>query len=87
MVKYIFLIVTMVFLAACSRSWTDKDKSEFVSGCISGSSTELGPEKAKTYCHCMLNRIMQKYPNAGDAKYLQYDTTISRMGRDCLNQK
>jgi hypothetical protein len=86
MVRYFFLAALVVFLAGCQRSWTEKDKSEFLSGCISGSIGELGTGKAKTYCHCMLNRIMDKYPNANDAKYLKYDSTMARLGKDCLNQ-
>ena len=88
MVNYLICIGAglSLSLGSCKRTWSEKDKSEFVSGCISGAKTDLGEDKAKQYCQCMLQRIMDKYPNANDARYLQYDTSISRIGRECRNQ-
>jgi hypothetical protein len=44
----------------------------------------MGEKKAKKYCSCMLEQVVKKYPDAGDAHYLRYDTAMRQTGLDCL---
>lgn len=76
----------LLLLISCSRPWTEKDKSEFLSGCLHGAAASMGSEKGKAYCQCMLGKVVARYPNARDARYLSSDTAMRGLGRDCLHQ-
>jgi hypothetical protein len=86
MQKIFVLVLLFLLLNSCKRKWTDKDKQEFLSGCINSATKELGSEKAKQYCHCMLDKVLVRYPDAGDINWMSRDTAMPRMGRDCLKQ-
>jgi hypothetical protein len=86
MKKLIAILFLCSAFCSCARKWTDKDKSEFVSGCLSRQVRELGQEKARTYCNCLLNKVVARYPDANDAKYIQYDSAIVKLSQDCLPQ-
>ncbi len=73
-------------LMSCERNWIEKDKTDFIQGCLRGGAIkDLGEARAKKYCSCMLQTIMIKYPNRNDARHLQWDTTLNSLGRGCLN--
>ena len=84
----IFVVLFFVFLFSCKGNWTEKDKSEFTSGCMHGGAvSDMGEERAKAYCQCMLEKIIVKYPNSKDAKYLVYDTSLATLARECSKQR
>lgn len=83
------LILCLFFaISACKRKWTEKDRSEFVSGCLSVAMKDplIGDSLARPYCTCLLKKMEQHYPNANDVKYARYDTAIVNMSRDCLKR-
>ena len=82
-----FLFFAVISLFSCARKWTDKDKSEFMSGCLSHAVKGMDETKAKHYCGCLLNKMVEKYPNANDAKYVRYDTSIIRLAKYCSEQQ
>lgn len=59
--------------------------SEFYSGCLSGASKNKEIKDPKAYCNCLLQKVVAKYPNANDAKYIKYDSTIRQLAKDCLD--
>ena len=81
------LILFILGLFSCKRKWTDKDKSDFYSGCLSSTSTNKDIKNPKSYCSCLLQKVVAKYPNANDAKYIKYDLTAQQLARDCLKQQ
>lgn len=83
------LLVAALFLAvSCNRKWTEKDKSEFMSGCLSGAmrDPDIGDSLAREYCRCLLDTVVKEYPNANDAKYIKYDSAIINMSKGCLEK-
>ena len=82
------LILITSFFTACKRKWTEKDKSEFVSACMSTAvkDSNIGEKQAREYCHCIIDKIVEKYPNANDAQYIKYDKGAVTISRDCLDQ-
>lgn len=79
-----FVVVIFLLLFSCERKWTDKDRSEFISGCMHGGAvSDMGEERAKSYCKCMLEKIVVKYPNRQDANYIRYDTTLAMLAAEC----
>lgn len=73
-------------VSACKRKWTEKDRSEFLSGCLSGATRDMDAVRARTYCHCMLEKLIKRYPDARQARYVRYDTAVVRLSKECLKQ-
>jgi hypothetical protein len=80
----IIFVGLMLCCFSCKRKWTEKNKADFVSGCLSRQVKELGIEKARAYCSCLVEKVVQKYPNANDARYIQYDSSLRQLAKDCL---
>jgi len=85
--KKMALFLLAAALVSCSRPWTEKDKSEFVSGCLSAAVRGMGEDSAKRYCRCLVEKVVAKYPNANDAKYIKYDSTVKVLAQECLKQR
>jgi hypothetical protein len=47
--------------------WSEGDREEFLSSCISSATPNVGEKQAKVYCECMLFKVEKAFPNAGDA--------------------
>lgn len=78
---YFFVMTALLF--SCKRPWTDKDRQAFLGGCVNKAVPEMGEEKARSYCSCMLRQLETHYPNANDLKYLKSDTTVYSLAREC----
>lgn len=85
--RYYFFLFMIISLISCKSKWTDKDKSDFYSGCLSSATTNKDIKDPKTYCSCLLQKVVAKYPNANDAKYIKYDSTVKVLARECLKQQ
>ena len=86
MKKIVFFLLAILGFFACKRKWTNKDKSEFLSGCLNKAIKEMEESKAKPYCNCLLDKIVKKFPNANDVNYIKYDSSVALMAKDCLKQ-
>jgi len=82
----IFFLCCLSFIS-CKRKWAEKDKADFYSGCLSSAKTNKDITNPKAYCSCLLDKVVAKYPNANDAKYIKYDSTIRQLAKDCLKQQ
>ncbi len=68
-----------------STGWDETNKTEFMEQCFGGAINEFKKDtlKANGYCHCMLNKIEDRYPIPDSAGTMSYnDMTI--LARDCL---
>lgn len=64
--RRVFLI-GFIFLASC-KTWSSEDKDVFHESCMDEARKWTGNEaSAKTYCDCVLEHIMKKYPDENDA--------------------
>jgi len=82
---YLFLAL-LLGTASCKSEWNEKNKSEFVSGCINGALKAMPEDKARKYCHCMLEKVMEKYPDASDVIYIKSDTALASLAKACYDQ-
>jgi hypothetical protein len=82
------LLISLLLIPAfsCKRKWNEKDKSEFYSGCLTSATANKDIKDPKTYCSCLLQKVVAKYPNANHAKYIKYDTTVKQLARECMKQ-
>jgi len=52
------------------KSWSQLDRSEFISSCVKTAQTSMGTDSARYYCHCMQYKVEVKFPNPVDADKL-----------------
>jgi hypothetical protein len=84
--KECILFLLVLCLLSCKRKWTQDDKAEFLGGCLRTATNNLGEDRAKPYCNCLLQKMVEKYPNANDIRYVKYDSSIAQLAKDCLKQ-
>ena len=61
-------IFPVILFASCKNTWNQDDKDSFYQACTDEAVKWAGsPEKAKTYCDCVLGKMMTKYPHEDDA--------------------
>lgn len=67
--KKIALIALVLFgLSACKNTWDNDDKRLFYQSCMDEANSWAGSqEKAKTYCDCVIEKVMVKFPSETDA--------------------
>jgi len=63
----VFLFACMVTLLASCR-WDNEDKDTFRQACMDDAKGWMKDDaKAKTYCECVLTKMMARYPDENDA--------------------
>ncbi len=68
MKRYILFAVCILSLPACKNTWDSETKDMFQQSCMEEATRWAGSEtKAKTYCDCVLEKTMKKYPDYKDA--------------------
>jgi len=82
--KFLVLVLLLISAFSCKRKWNEKDKSEFYSGCLNSATTNKDIKDPKTYCSCLLQKVVARYPDANDAKYIKYDTGVRQLARECM---
>ena len=92
MTKLIYsLLLLLLLLPSCKDTWEEEDKVLFKKACMQDAVKWAGSdEKATTYCNCVLEKILVKYPHENDAldhmDSLAKDPTIQSC-RDGIMQK
>lgn len=66
-----------------ARVWDDQTRAAFITNCTNESKTRMEEAAAREYCNCMLEKIVAKYPNPGDANNMTIQETQD-MARDCV---
>ena len=60
-----FLLLALV---SCKNTWNGEDKDAWKQACMENATKwAASDDKAKTYCDCVLQKIMKKYPHENDA--------------------
>ena len=68
MAKYLLTILLLLPVLSCKNTWDDEDKKMFYQSCMDAAKGDGHPDdKAKTYCDCLMEKMMTKYPNESDA--------------------
>lgn len=69
--KYIIIILActaITFCSSCKDTWPQEDKDAFYQSCMDDANTWAGSkENAKTYCDCVMKKLLKKYPHENDA--------------------
>tara|TARA_B110001452_G_scaffold238612_1_gene219218 strand:+ start:708 stop:992 length:285 start_codon:yes stop_codon:yes gene_type:complete len=59
--KFKFLLISILFFYTESEAFGPKYERELYIGCYSNSKIYLGPDKAKQYCLCTINKLSKRY--------------------------
>lgn len=83
--KKAFVFLVILFAASsCKNTWTGDDKEMFHQACMEDATTWAGGEdKARTYCNCVLDTVMAKYPHISDALEHINELTSDPAVRSC----
>lgn len=70
-----------LILSSCKDTWPEEYKQQYYSTCMEGAESWARSEaEAKTYCDCVLEKTVAKYPNVEDLlehmHEVQFDTSI-----------
>ena len=68
MKKTLLFALVLFSFTACKNTWDGDDKKMFYQSCMDEANSWAGSqEKAKTYCDCVMEKVMVKFPNETDA--------------------
>lgn len=68
MKRLIRILPLALLLASCNAGWHQENKDAFFEACMDDAHNWIDdPSKAKTYCECVMIKVMEKYPNVNDA--------------------
>ncbi len=81
----IYTIVTFatISLVSCNTGWNDEHKKTYMDACTPKLVESFGEEKAKEYCACTMEKMMEKYPNPADAGKVTNEEA-TKMAAECL---
>lgn len=68
MKRIVICSVALLSFSACKNTWSQEDKEAFYQSCMDDANTWAGSkENAKTYCDCVMDKLMKKFPHESDA--------------------
>lgn len=84
-------MLLIIISASCKETWNGEDKDFSYQACTAEAIKWAGSkEKAKTYCDCVLQKMMVKYPNEEDAldniSTLSKDTALINCREQTMNR-
>ena len=59
--KYKFLLVFILLISSKSHALNPEYEKELFIGCFGGSKQYLGPDGAKVYCTCTIDKLSEKF--------------------------
>ncbi len=77
MKRILVILAVSLSLYSCQGRWTQSDKDSFYNACVDDTKKWVDdPGKVKTYCDCVMIKVLEKYPDVNDA--IDNVETISR---------
>ncbi len=59
--KFKILLIVKLFLSSGALAFSPQYEQEMYIGCYGNSKLYLGPDRAKKYCLCTINKLSEKY--------------------------
>ena len=59
--KYRLLIIFIVFVSSKTHALSPEYEKQLYIGCYGNSKTYIGPDGAKTYCNCTVDKLSKKF--------------------------
>jgi len=61
--KYKLLIIFTIFVSSKSHALSPEYEKQLYIGCYSNSKTYIGPDAAKIYCTCTVDKLSKRFSN------------------------
>ena len=61
MIKKFRLILILLLIPLKSHAFSEQNEKQMYIGCYQNSKQYLGPDKAKSYCQCTINKLSKKF--------------------------
>ena len=59
--KFKIIFIIFLLIPFKSHAFSEQNEQQMYIGCYQNSKQYLGPEKAKTYCQCTVNKLSEKF--------------------------
>lgn len=86
----ICVLLAVVTISSCTDFWSGANQRKFHEVCVEEASDWASEEQADSYCDCVLDKMMLKYPNELDAfahiDELAKDTDLIHCRQEILSQ-
>ena len=61
--KYKLLIILILFISSKTHALSPEYEKQLYIGCYANSKTYIGPDGAKVYCTCTVDKLSKKFSN------------------------
>jgi len=81
------LIIALLLFNSCKqpKTYIQKDKNEFISGCLKANRGKVSETKAKALCNCMLEKVMKKNIPITESHKMKIEE-IREIALECISQ-
>ena len=59
--KFRLILILLLLTPLKSHAFSEQNEKQMYIGCYQNSKQYLGPEKAKSYCQCTVNKLSKKF--------------------------
>lgn len=66
------ILTSAAIITSADKGWSKKEQKEFMKSCTAELKGQKGID-AKGYCSCMLDKVMEKYPNPDEGQNIDQD--------------
>lgn len=82
---YLTIPIALSVLTGCSslNAWSEEQQNAFFSTCYKGTAENFDPDDAEAYCKCMLEHIMEIYPDPESIDAIS-EEEMDKYARNCL---
>jgi hypothetical protein len=84
--KIIYAALSCLLLASCAGGWTDDDKKQLRQECMNQSVSQIGEQRAATYCDCFVDQMVTAYPVFNDAMEHYNSDSVEKLKKHCRKE-
>lgn len=66
MKRLLLLLIPVALLTSCENTWDSETKEMYLTSCKEDATWAKTDAEKDTYCNCMLDKLMTKYPKVSD---------------------
>ncbi len=66
MKRLLLLLIPVALLTSCENTWDSETKEMYITSCKEDATWAKTDAEKDTYCNCMLDKLMKKYPKVSD---------------------
>ena len=83
MKRLLLLLIPVALLTSCENTWDSETKEMYITSCKEDATWAKSDAEKDTYCNCMLDKLMKKYPKVSDFMNHIEDVMADTTLQDC----